>query len=126
MIIWKKNNHGRLEPVLKEQSSVNHMASLQSLNKHCTIFAWKWILETSISNPVFGWAGLTVVQLEMHPTGVQEVTVWNFDPNWVQQHSFVETDHEKFATVILSLLQIQERQLSVSGKRMCTNTWLED
>ena len=29
-------------------------------------------------------------------------------------------DHEIFSTVILSLLLIQEGQLSVSGKRMCT------
>ena len=37
-----------------------------------------------------------------------------------QQHSFVEIDHEIFSTVILSLPLIQERQLSVSGERMCT------
>ena len=36
------------------------------------------------------------------------------------QHSFVEIDHEIFSTVILSLPLIQEGQLSVSGKRMCT------
>ena len=35
-------------------------------------------------------------------------------------HSFVEIDHEIFSTVILSLLLIQEGQLSVSGERMCT------
>ena len=45
--------------------------------------------------------------------------------SWVQarqgrQHSFVEIDHEIFSTVILSLLLIQEGQLSVSGERMCT------
>ena len=34
--------------------------------------------------------------------------------------SFVEIDHEIFSTVILSLLLIQEGQLSVSGERMCT------
>ena len=37
-----------------------------------------------------------------------------------RQHSFVETDHEIFSTVILSLPLIQEGQLSVSGERMCT------
>ena len=36
-----------------------------------------------------------------------------------QQHSFMETDHEIFSTVILSLPPIQEGQLSVSGSRMC-------
>ena len=42
-----------------------------------------------------------------------------FNPRQGQQHSFVETDHEIFSTVILSLPLIQEGQLSVSGKRMC-------
>ena len=37
-----------------------------------------------------------------------------------RQHSFVEIDHEIFSTVILFLPLIQEGQLSVSGKRMCT------
>ena len=36
------------------------------------------------------------------------------------QHSFVDIDHERFSMVILPLLLIQEGQLSVSGKRMCT------
>ena len=43
-----------------------------------------------------------------------------FDPRRGRQHSFVEIDHEIFSTVILSLPLIQEGQLSVSGKRMCT------
>ena len=36
-----------------------------------------------------------------------------------RQHSVVEIDHEMFSTVIFSLPLIQERQLSVSGERMC-------
>ena len=41
--------------------------------------------------------------------------------NSVNQFSFVAmTDHEIFSTVNLSLLLIQEGQLSVSGERMCT------
>ena len=36
------------------------------------------------------------------------------------QHSFMEIDHEIFSLVILSLLLIQEGQLSISGERMCT------
>ena len=43
-----------------------------------------------------------------------------FNPSRGWQHSFVEIDHEIFSTVILSLPLIQERQLSVSGERMCT------
>ena len=43
-----------------------------------------------------------------------------FNPRRGRQHSFVEIDCEIFAMVILSLPLIQEGQLSVSGKRMCT------
>ena len=43
-----------------------------------------------------------------------------FNPRRGRQHSFVEIDREIFSTVILSLLLIQEGQLSVSGDRMCT------
>ena len=43
-----------------------------------------------------------------------------FNPRRGRQYSFVESDHEIFSMVILSLLLIQEGQLSVSGKRMCT------
>ena len=49
----------------------------------------------------------------------RENKTWHF--MWSpQQHSFVVIDHEIFSTVILSLLLIQEGQLSVSGERMCT------
>ena len=41
-----------------------------------------------------------------------------FNPCQGLQHSFVEIDREIFSTVILSLLLIQEGQLSVSGERM--------
>ena len=43
-----------------------------------------------------------------------------FNPYRGRQHSFVEIDREIFSMVILSLPLIQEGQLSVSGKRMCT------
>ena len=43
-----------------------------------------------------------------------------FEPLLGRQHSFVDIDHEIFSMVILSLLLIQEGQLSVSGERMCT------
>ena len=43
-----------------------------------------------------------------------------FNPRQGWQHSFMEIDHEIFSTVVLSLLLIQEGQLSVSGERMCT------
>ena len=43
-----------------------------------------------------------------------------FNPILGRQHSFVETDYEIFSIVILSLPLIQEGQLSVYGKRMCT------
>ena len=43
-----------------------------------------------------------------------------FEPRRGRQHSFMEIDHEIFSTFIPSLLLIQEGQLAVSGKRMCT------
>ena len=43
-----------------------------------------------------------------------------FNPRQGRQHSFNVIDHEIFSMVILSLTQIQEGQLSVSGERMCT------
>ena len=52
------------------------------------------------------------------PTGDQEVA--GSSPLRGRQHSFVETDHERFSTVILFLPLIQKGQLSVSGERMCT------
>ena len=42
----------------------------------------------------------------------------------VQQHPFVEIDHAIFSTVILSLLLIQEGQLSVFGKKNVHKYWL--
>ena len=64
-----------------------------------------------------------VAQLDARLTG--DLGGHGFDPRWSRQHSFmeidhVEIDHEIFFTVILSLLLIQEGQLSVFGKRMCT------
>ena len=49
-----------------------------------------------------------MAELDMCQTGDQEVGV---EPPLCQQHSFVETDHEIFSTIILSLLLIQEGQL---------------
>ena len=43
-------------------------------------------------------------------------------PGRVEQHSFMDIDHEIFSTTILTLLLIQEGHLSVSGERMCTST----
>ena len=62
---------------------------------------------------------VSVVQSDMHPTNYQEVM--GSIPRREWQHSFMGIDHEIFSAVILSLLLIEEGQLSVSGKRMCTN-----
>ena len=58
-----------------------------------------------------------MAQLDRHLTGDQ-----GFSPHQVQQHFFMEIDHEILTTVILSLRLIQEGQLPASGKRMCTST----
>ena len=44
------------------------------------------------------------------------------DPH-IRQHSLMEIGHELIYTAILSLPFIQERQLSVTGERMCTKYW---
>ena len=43
-----------------------------------------------------------------------------FNPRQGRQYSYMEIDGEIFSMVILSLPLIQERQLSISGERMCT------
>ena len=45
---------------------------------------------------------------------------WQVRPLPGRQHFFKKIDHEIFSRVILSLPLIQEGQLTVSGKRMCT------
>ena len=57
----------------------------------------------------------SVAQMDACPTGDQQVT-------GSIQHSSMEIDHRIFSKIILSLLLIQEGQLSVSGERMCTTT----
>ena len=67
-----------------------------------------------------------MAQLEARPTGDEKAAGSTPHPpppphpTPGRQHSFVETDHEIFSTVILFLPLIQEGQLSVSGERMCT------
>ena len=66
----------------------------------------------------YSWAPASVAHLDApsdwRPGGC------GFNSRRGRQHSFVEIDREIFSTVILSLPLIQEGQLSVSGKRMCT------
>ena len=59
----------------------------------------------------------SVAKCDALPTGDQEVAG---RPLPGRQHSFVEIDHDIFSKVIFSLLLIQEVQLSVSSKIMCT------
>ena len=59
----------------------------------------------------------SVAQLDARSTGDEEAA--GSTPTEVG-NIFVEIDHEIFFTVILSILQFQEGQLSVSGARMCT------
>ena len=62
----------------------------------------------------------SVLAVNVHLTGDQEVAGCGFDPRPGRQHSFVEIDHEIFSTFIFSLPLIQEWHLSVSGERMIT------
>ena len=58
-----------------------------------------------------------MAQLDAGPTEDQEIA-GSTPSGW--QHSFVEIDHEILSMGILSLPLIQEGQMSVSVKRMCT------
>ena len=51
-----------------------------------------------------------MAQLDLHPTGDQKVA----GSTPARQHSFMEIDNEIFSVVILSLLLIQEGQLSAT------------
>ena len=59
----------------------------------------------------------SAAQLDARPTGDQEVA--GSTPAEVGNILSRRFDHEIFSMAILSLLLIQEGQLSVSGKRMC-------
>ena len=59
----------------------------------------------------------SVAQIDARPTGDQEVA--GSTPAEVGNILSWRFDYEIFSTVILSLLLIQEGQLSVSGERMC-------
>ena len=82
-------------------------------------------LTSSICGFLIVWIG---VKWPSQPASVAQLDVpsdWRpggrgFNPRRGRQLSSVEIDHEIFSTVILSLLLIQEGQLSVSGERMCT------
>ena len=63
----------------------------------------------------------SVAQSDVQLTADQEV-VGSICPDC--QHTFVEIHQEIFSMVIFSLPLIQEGQLSVSGKRVCTSTGL--
>ena len=57
-----------------------------------------------------------MAQLDAHWTGDKEVV--GLTPT--ESATFFRGVHEIFSMVLLSLLLIQEGQLSFSGKRMCT------
>ena len=63
---------------------------------------------------------VSVAQLDARQTGDQKIA--GSIPRQVRQPSSVEIHHEIFSTIILSLPLIQEGQLSVSGKRLRSQT----
>ena len=75
-----------------------------------------WLLSLGHKRPLYHWVQASVAQLDAHLTGYQNAGL----TSPVQQHSCMAIDHKIFSTVILSLLLIQEGQLSGSCERMCT------
>ena len=98
-------------PPTKTQISLRSLHTLISL--HCLHGK---CLHSGLSNMVGcsqpWWLSWMRVQLVIRRFRVRP------PPGW--QHPFMEIDHEILSRVILSLLLIQEGQLSVSGERMCT------
>ena len=62
-----------------------------------------------------------VAQLDVCPTGI--LGGRRFDP-LIRQYSFMEIGPEIISTAVLSLPLIQVGQLSVTGERICTKSWL--
>ena len=81
------------------------------------------ILQFSVLNWIFV-APPSVLNESQHGSLIKCVCTWYadgrmFDPHtW--KHSFMESGHETISMAILSLLLIQEGQLSVTNDRMCT------
>ena len=69
---------------------------------------------------VHGFKDVRVINVQLDAPSDWRPGGRGFNPRRGRQHSFVEIGHEIFSTAILSLPLIQEGQLSVSGKRMCT------
>ena len=79
-----------------------------------------YVFENTLATTVTEFAINEIVKLRMlWPASVAQLDAPSDWRPGGRQHSFVEIDHEIFSTVILSLPLIQERQLSVSGERMC-------
>ena len=101
---WKLIPH--CKPELKETTSWTKAKDLASSPNLCiNICCW---FTTLIQ--VFKLHAVS--RSDGHLTGIQEV------------HSFVEIGRENISMAILSLPLIQEGQLSVTCKRMCTKYWL--
>ena len=106
---------------------------------------WKFLLKknvgsfcSAIATHIFSAKYIRILYIESAKTVnemtldelVKLATLWTtgprrsrVQPRRGRQHSFVETDHEIFSTVILSLPLIQEGQLSVSGEK-CAQYWI--
>ena len=83
-----------------------------------------WFTQRNLSHS-FMWNIVTFFSMLASVAQLDAPSDWRpgghgFNPHRGRQHSFVEIDREIFSTVILSFPLIQERQLSVSGERMCT------
>ena len=109
-ILWCSSFHTLLSQYYHSYNPQSHMICISLYSTHlnckcmCQVPVWQ----------LFWYFKLCFITSEWKPWGC------GFDPRHGRQHSFVEIDHEMFSTVILSLLLIQEGQLSVSGKRMCS------
>ena len=102
--------------MLKDTNSLD--ASKLSLGVPCLYYAACITTSSGIIEPSM------VALLDALPSST---SAWYADnrkiDRYIRQHSFMEFGHEIISTTILSLLLIQEGQLSVTGERMCIKHW---
>ena len=127
---WQKsvdlaNFLGRFDEILWDFYENHFQAYISKLKAIILIIeAWDshanvWFISSSSKNSLLNGMKILWDLKILWETGSRKAKIlWDFVSQCEVWHVWI--DHEIFSTVILSLPLIQEGQLSVSGKRMCT------
>ena len=124
MHAWKCRSHDRPSILAEKSIFVFSLWFIQVFTCKGMVKCYQHRDEISSQKRFLNLSGICYEILNKTSTILEPASVaqldHGFNPRRGRQHSVVEIDHEIFSTVILSLLLIQEGQLSVSGERMCT------